>query len=212
MPSPLCSTCRHKGGPVCRVCPHASGAPGGDVSPTRQRAGSKAQAGGRSWESTLEQLLAVMERRGLCTWWRTPEALKRTRNDAARPHLWGGECVCIPLAKGPPDYVIFSRGKAIAVEAKRTCDSRWPFSQLAEHQAQALDQVQLHGSVGVVALDLQGEAWALPWRTLGPRWWAWRRNLGRATAGTASVGRGDLPELGAVKLDGAGEWVGVLGG
>lgn len=179
--------------------------------PSRVRGGTKAQRQGRSWESTVEALLSHLERQGRCTWWRTPEHLRRTRNEAARPHLHGGECTAIPVGQGPPDYLVLSRGLPLACEAKETTAPRWSFSGLALHQARALDAFDAQGGAGVILLRLQRAEVAIPWAVLRRRWWAWQELRERAHSGDASLGPEELVELG-VPLDVEGRWIARMGG
>ena len=195
--------CRYQGTPTCRLCPHGGAAP--KPSPTKaakRRAGKRAQSGGRSWEATIEALLDILARHGMCSWGRTPEPLRRLKA------LGGGRWECVAEAKGPPDYVVMYQGHGLALEAKSTTGPRWGFRLLADHQAASLDEWERAGGVGAVAVKTATLEAVLPWRTLAPAWWAWRRE--GAGRGGASLGTDNAGQLGAIPLDVDGRWLEAL--
>ncbi len=170
-------------------------------SPRRQLAGAKAKASGKAWERFLEErLFALLARSELCAWWRTPEALKRLQP------LGGGRWACCPGGKGPPDYVLMYGGWGVALEAKSTAQSRWPFQDLKQHQAEHLDAWQAAEGIAGLLIQIRGLRLAVPWRRIGPLWNAWHRNTGRAKPGSASVSPGILRGMG-FPLDLGGAWL-----
>jgi hypothetical protein len=189
-------------------------------SDARVRAGKRAQKEGRSWESVIEDMLNLFVQRDLLTWWRTPESLRRVKalpvgTVVRLPNgqelrvgdgRLAGACLCVPDRKGPPDYVALAHGFAIAIEAKETSQDRWPFSGLAEHQADALDAWERQGGVGLIFLRAWGREQVVAWTALAPRWRAWNQEQGRAAPGAASLSREDVEAMGW-PLDVEGGWL-----
>jgi hypothetical protein len=173
-----------------------------NVSAARRDGGARGKASGDRWEDTLSRLLNILKARKLATWFRTPEKLRRIR-PLSQPGHWD----CVAVSEGPPDYILVSQGRAIALEAKQTAASRWPLKLLADHQAAALDAWEEHQGVGAVALQLGQVELVIPWRVLGPRWHAHRARTGRAASGEASLDLATATALGALSLDVEGRWL-----
>ena len=135
---------------------------------------------GRQWEQLLELFHARYEGRGEAVVLRTPPPMRILRA------LSGGQFVAVYATEGPPDYVLLSRGIAIAAEAKDCVADRWQLSNLHEHQARRLSAWEEHGGLGVVLLRHQPSRtqWVLPWGTLAPIWTRWH---------SASDARGAFP-------------------
>jgi hypothetical protein len=166
----------------------------------RSAAGSRVQASGRSWEEDVERLLKHAHTIGVCTWWRTPDPMRKIE---ALPK---GHFVCVPTGKGPPDFVVLYGGQAVACEAKQTSQPRWNFSDLRVHQADGLDDWEAHGGHGAILLRLQGQALVVPWARLCEAWRAWSRLSTLAPRGTASLSIEDALALG-VEFDACGRWL-----
>lgn len=96
----------------------------------------------------------------------------------------GGQFVAVYATEGPPDYVLLSRGIAIAAEAKDCVADRWQLSNLHEHQARRLSAWEEQGGLGVVLLRHQPSRtqWVLPWGTLAPIWTRWHSASGAGAA------------------------------
>jgi hypothetical protein len=142
----------------------------------------------------IEDILWHAERAGACTWWRTPERLRRVRD------LGSGHFECVAVGEGPPDYVVLSRGVPYLCEAKSTSSLRWPFRALPEHQARALDAWEEHGGIGVLLLSVGGVRRAVPWRLVSGRWHGWDE-------GARSLSSDEVDALG-FEMDLRGEWIG----
>jgi hypothetical protein len=128
--------------------------------------------------------------------------------------LAGGAYRAVPTSEGPPDYVLLLAAAPapvpVALEAKDCAGSRWALKQLHPHQGDALARWHsLHG-LAAVALRHQPSStcWLLPWGTLGPLWQRWRAGqvAGQpAPRGSASLGLGDLHQLGTSWAAGDGD-------
>jgi hypothetical protein len=147
----------------------------------------------------IEDILRQAERAGACTWWRTPERLRRVRD------LGSGHFECVAVGEGPPDYVVLARGVPYLCEAKSTSSGRWPFRALPEHQARALDDWEQHGGIGVLLLSVGGVRRAVPWRLVADRW------HGRDPVHDArSLTSEEVFRIG-IEMDLRGEWMGRIG-
>ena len=168
----------------------------------RSQAGRASQARGKSWESVVEDALTLLQRSGVCAWWRTPETLKRTR-PGPQPGSW----ICYPSGEGPPDYVVCHRGRGIALEAKQTTDPvKLSLGLIKKHQADQLDAWRRAGGASGILLHIAGRRLVVPWGTLGPMWRSWHNTPGRAAPGTASVSLSTLQAI-SHPMDMAGEWL-----
>jgi len=135
---------------------------------------------------------------------RTPPSVKMVG-----PVQRGGRFLACFEGEGPPDYAgVIAGGRAVLVEAKTCEGKRWALSLLHDHQARALQRCHELGGVALVVLAYAPtrRAFALPWATLGPRWWRWKR--GEAKRGEASLALADLVELG-VSLRGV-DWLAAV--
>ncbi len=100
---------------------------------------------GRAWESELE--CAARGVHGL--------VLFRVAPDERRGR------------RGPPDFLgVWPGGRALAVEAKSTDAASWPLSKLDDHQRDALSRVDAAGGVGLLAVQIRGRGWLIPWPAL----------------------------------------------
>jgi hypothetical protein len=169
--------------------------------PRRREAGLRAQAQGATWESQIERRLHVLQKDGRACWFRTPEPLRRIRPTVPSKGLWE----CVATREGPPDFCVISGGHVVLLEAKQTIQPRWHLDQLKRHQAEYLDQVELHGGFGAIALRLEQVPLVVPWAGLGPAWWAHER--GEAQRGGASLDAEGLDRCGAITLDWDGRWL-----
>lgn len=128
--------------------------------------------------------------------------------------LRGGAYRAVPTSEGPPDYVLLlaagAAPVAVALEAKDCAGNRWALKQLHPHQGDALRRWHALGGLAAVALRHQpsSSCWLLPWATLGPVWQRWRAGhvAGQpAPRGSASLGLGDLHQLGTSWQQGDGD-------
>jgi len=146
----------------------------------------------------LELEHSRIERQGLGVVFRTPP------NVQLLGRLRGGAFRAVPTAVGPPDYLLLLSHEAgpipVALEAKDCAGPRWALKQLHDHQADSLRRWSDCGGLGVVALrhGPSDSLWLLPWQKLGPIWQRWKsaKEGGHVPRGTASLGLGDLHNIG----------------
>jgi len=172
----------------------------------RRVSGLLAQRSGQAWQNRIETLLDLAERSGTCTWWRTPEPMRRIRA------LGDGHFECVGTTEGPPDYLILRHGHAIAMEAKSTTGDRFPWPDLQPHQAQRLDQWLFHGGIPSLAIWINTDGWIVPWiiiRSAYRRWAVGRETGVRADRGTASLSMADIKKHG-IHMDIGGAWIDKL--
>lgn len=101
----------------------------------------------------------------------------------------GGQFVAVFEAVGQPDYFAFAAGKSLVFDAKDHAGHAFPFSALPAHQAESFDGCAKQGVTAglVIRLPEVNAAFWVGWDVLGPRWWLWKLNPGRARPGTASA-------------------------
>ena len=150
---------------------------------------------GKGWEALLEVYHARYEAQGRAVVIRTPPPMRILHGNK------NGTFTAVYTADGPPDYVLLAGGRAVMAEAKQCHQERWSLGNLHAHQGKRLDQWEAQGGSGCVLLQhvASGTSWVLPWSQLGPVWRSWRayKESGkRAPAGTASLGRAQLLEIG----------------
>ena len=126
--------------------------------PRRRRGNS-----GKGWETQLMAWHATYRRAGKA-WVVKTNPPVGVIGSVSNGHFHG-----VYTGKGPPDFVgvIGPTGIAVAFDAKDTRASRFDFSQIKAHQAQALDDCQRAGGICFIALRFQGRAFVLPWGALG---------------------------------------------
>ena len=160
--------------------------PKGSASATRRAAGARGHAHGHAFEETLDALHNRYRAAGRAWVVKVPAPYRVL----GAPK--GGRFSAAFEGEGPPDYFAVIRGRAVVFDAKQTAADRWGFSALAEHQAEHFEEVTLQGGYAFVLLWLGGGVRVVPWSALGPRWWAWCAQTGRAVPGTASLSAADL--------------------
>lgn len=82
--------------------------------------------------------------------------------------------------QGPPDFIGWlAGGRAVAFDAKRLGrGQRFPLRMVARHQARDLEACMLAGGLAFIAFRLGADTYVLPWRDLGPLYWAWHEKDG----------------------------------
>lgn len=90
----------------------------------------------------------------------------------------GGHPLSIPVEAAGPDYLVIAQSRAFLIEAKQTAQGRWSFGNLTETQATHFDAAESHGAMGAVLLRFlaSGRTFLVLWTSLGPLWWAWKKN------------------------------------
>jgi len=169
---------------------------------TRQRAGKGARERGHEWERFLQGNLGLLARSGLCAWRKNPKQVRTIMGD-------DGQLQVITTGQGPPDFTVRTKAHHFELEAKRTKEARWRYADLKDHQAQQLDAWQVQGAICGLLVHIHGLNLAVPWPAIGPRWWAWHNQAGRAASGTASIHATELRSMG-VEIDLGGTWLAWL--
>lgn len=165
-------------------------APEQAASARRRLAGKRAHDDGLAFEHRLDDLHKLYQGAGRATVVKVPAPYRVLKM------LPMGRFMGVFEDKGPPDYMGVVDGHAVAFDAKHSSDTPWAFAKLVEHQARYLDASRLQGAFAFVALSVAGRVWVVPWGALGPRWWAWCAQPGRAERGTASLSIADLDAIG----------------
>jgi penicillin-binding protein-related factor A (putative recombinase) len=150
---------------------------------------------GKAWEQHLELFHARYEARGDAVVIRTPPPMRIIRSNA------GGTFIACYEKEGPPDYVLLTRGKAVMAEAKECSAKRWALKNLHPHQAKRLTDWANQGGHSIILLHHKPSStyWTLPWPRLRPiwdRWYMQSRANRRAASGSASLGIGEIANIG----------------
>jgi hypothetical protein len=160
------------------------------TNPNRRAAGARGHAQGHGFERSLDSLHGFYRSAGRAWVVKVP-APSRVLKMLGKGRFTGAF-----EGEGPPDYFAVICGRAVVFDAKQTAADRWGFSALAEHQAEHFEEVTLQGGFAFVLLWLGGVVRVVPWSALGPRWWTWCAQTGRAVPGTASLSVADLDAIG----------------
>lgn len=108
--------------------------------------------------------------------------------------------------RGPPDYMgCLAGGRGVVFEAKETKLKRWPFKDLADHQARSLGEYSHLGFRSFIVIMFMGHAATrlVMWEDIRDKWWSWRGGEG----GAASIHMDD--EI-MTPLDGV-DWLALWG-
>lgn len=138
---------------------------------------------GAGFEGLLTDLHYLYEKQGRCSVFRTPPSMKILSALRGKP----GQFICCYAGSGPPDFIAQAEGRSFIFEAKSCGGTSWSFDEMPIHQAERFDAHVKHGAIAFVLVLIEGRVYLMPWATLGPRWWAWHRTIGRAKPGFASV-------------------------
>jgi penicillin-binding protein-related factor A (putative recombinase) len=169
---------------------------------SRVRAGARAKAGGDAFEDRLKHQHDAYRLLRTIYVVPVPQPVRRIRT------LGKGQFVACYEGEGPPDYMGILDEVPVVFDAKSTASTTWGYGLLKEHQAVDLDDAEFANGFGFILLSMVGAVWVIPWKVLGPMWWAWRRNPGRAAAGTASLSVADADRIGR-RCSGV-DWVPVV--
>lgn len=177
--------------------------------PTRRAAGRKAQSNGQTFEDRLNWQHQQYRARGAAVRHNGPPSRPVRAIVAGRPMVVG-----LPLGPGWLDYSVVCDGWIYEFDAKSVESGPWPFDSLEEHQARSLDEATTAGRGRVIAgivLSMEGgrRVFWCPWTRLAPKWWAWKRRIGVAPRGTASLSAEDCAAIGR-ECSGV-DWMAVAG-
>ena len=151
-------------------------------------------ARGAAWENVCIEALQWQAARGSLYWLRTGAEVRQIGDSDET-----GAFKAARVKEGPPDFFVMAAGLAILGDFKETRKATWPFSNLEEHQAKALDAHQRQGGVSVLLLRFlpatgRPATFVVLWRRLGPLWWRWHQ--GSAARGDGSLSREVAAEVG----------------
>lgn len=123
---------------------------------------------GRQWEEVCDNSRNVMQKNGLCHWFRLqPPVLKvgvGTRDQK-------GSFLAVYTGKGPPDWVMLTGGVSILGDDKDCKKAPWRSSQVKPHQANDFDLHERQGGIACVLLRMDDKSrWVIPWSRLKPLW------------------------------------------
>lgn len=172
--------------------------------------GRKAHDNGETFEARLDWQHAQYRARGVAVLRQGPPSRPVRATLAGRSAV-----LLLPLGDAPPDFLAIADGTTYLFDAKSQEEGPWPLARLEEHQARALDAATLAGCGRVVAgvvlsMERGRRVWWLGWRELAPLWWAWRRRVGVAPRGSASLSAEDCGRIG--RECGGVDWLGAISG
>lgn len=140
---------------------------------------------GEAWERKLEGWHAVYARTGQAKVVKCHPGARMIRAPNGMQRLIYDE-------QGPPDYLGFTKIGGIAFEAKEIDGTLFPFKNLKEHQAVALDEYSRFNCFCFIAVRTMEDGretgkYILPWSVMRTDYWKHSRRLGRAKKGEASI-------------------------